>query len=138
MIKRISAEETYPLRRLVLRKDLPHEPHEFQGDFDEQTFHLGYFLKNQLVGIVTIIKNGDIAQLRGMAVLDELQGKGIGRKLVEKAEEALKENHFTKIWMNARENAVPFYRKLGYRIEGELFMIKPIGFHYVMTKYLDK
>lgn len=137
MIKIITPEETYPVRRKVLRKNMPNEPHEFHGDFDEQTFHLGYLLNNEIVGILTIIKNGKIAQLRGMAVLEEHQGKNIGRKLVEKVEEILAKERFSKIWMNARESAVPFYQKLGYTIEGEIFIIEPIGFHYVMTKYFD-
>ena len=39
--------------------------------------------------------------------------------------------------MNARETAAKKKKKLGYKIEGELFNIKPIGFHYVMTKYFN-
>ena len=57
--------------------------------------------------------------------------------MVEKAEEILREAQIHKIWMNARETAAKFYEKLGYNIEGELFNIKPIGFHYVMTKYFN-
>lgn len=134
MIKIINPEETFPLRRAVLRKNMPNEPHEFSGDFDENTFHLGYFEKNELIGIVTLIKNGNIAQLRGMAIADHYQGKGIGKKLVLEAEKILQNQQISKIWMNARELAVPFYEKLGYKIEGEVFIIKPIGFHYLMSK----
>ena len=53
MIKRISPEETYLLRREILRKNLPQESHEFSGDFDDQTFHLGYFMEDRIVGIIT-------------------------------------------------------------------------------------
>ena len=137
MIKLINAEQTFPLRKAVLRKNMPNEPHEFNGDFEENTFHLGYFENDEIIGIVTIIKKGKIAQLRGMAVAEDYQGKGIGKQLVLEAENALKNNKFTKIWMNARENAVPFYEKLGYKIEGEIFIIKPIGFHYLMSKEFD-
>jgi hypothetical protein len=28
-------------------------------------------------------------------------------------------------------------KNCGYKIEGEIFIIKPIGFHYLMTKYFD-
>ena len=137
MIKLINAEQTFPLRKAVLRKNMPNEPHEFNGDFEENTFHLGYFENDEIIGIVTIIKKGKIAQLRGMAVAEDYQGKGIGKQLVLEAENILKNNKFTKIWMNARENAVPFYEKLGYKIEGEIFIIKPIGFHYLMSKEFD-
>ena len=57
MIKRISPEETYLLRREILRKNLPQESHEFNGDFDDQTFHLGYFVEDRIVGIITVLKN---------------------------------------------------------------------------------
>lgn len=137
MVKIITPAETYSLRRSILRKNTPNESHEFNGDFDVNTFHLGYFEENNLLGIVTLMMSGDIAQLRGMAVDENHQGKSIGRKLVLAAEEILTKKDIRKIWMNARETAVPFYEKLGYKTEGEIFMIKPIGFHYLMTKYFD-
>lgn len=137
-VKIIAPEDTHPLRRAILRKNMPNESHEFHGDFDGNTFHLGYFNGNQLLGIVTIMKNGEVAQIRGMAVEQQQQGKGIGRELMLEAEKILTQENVHKIWMNARETAVPFYEKLGYSIEGEIFMIKPIGFHYLMTKYYDK
>ena len=109
MIKRISPEQTYLLRREILRKNLPQESHEFNGDFDDQTFHLGYFVEDRIVGIITVLQNGEIAQIRGMAVSEDYQGKGIGKKLVEKVEEILGEAQIQKIWMNARETAAEFY-----------------------------
>ncbi len=44
-------------------------------------------MEDRIVGIITVLKNGEIAQIRGMAVSEDYQGKGIGKKLVEKAEE---------------------------------------------------
>ncbi len=137
MIKLVSAEETYPIRKTVLRKEFPGEPHQFNGDLESNTFHLGYFEANEIKGVVTILKNGSVAQLRGMAVSEDCQGKGIGKMLIQKAEDILRKNNISKIWMNAREKAVPFYEKSGYKIEGEIFFIKPIGFHYLMTKFFD-
>lgn len=137
MIKIILTEQTYPIRRAVLRKEFPDEPHQFNGDLDPHTFHLGYFEKDDIKGVVTIMKNGSVAQLRGMAVCEDCQGKGIGKMLIEEAEEILQKDKISKIWMNAREKAVPFYEKCGYKIEGEIFIIKPIGFHYLMAKYFD-
>jgi ribosomal protein S18 acetylase RimI-like enzyme len=72
-----------------------------------------------------------------MAVSERLQGLGVGKKLIAFAEDILEAEKTTKIWLNARETAVPFYEKCGYKIEGEIFIIKPIGFHYLMTKYFD-
>ena len=64
-----------------------------------------------------------------MAVSEDCQGKGIGKMLIEEAEEILQKDKISKIWMNAREKAVPFYeKKCGYKIEGEIFIIKTIRF----------
>ena len=63
MIKRISPEETYLLRREILRKNLPQESHEFSGDFDDQTFHLGYFVEDRIVGIITVLKMEKLLKL---------------------------------------------------------------------------
>lgn len=136
MIKKISPEQTYSLRRAVLRKNMPNESHEFKGDFDSNAFHLGYFFEHQLVGIVTVLIVENNAQLRGMAIEEGFQGRGIGTQLVKEAELLLKNLSVSRIWMNARASAVDFYKKLGYCIQGDVFEITPIGPHYVMEKNL--
>lgn len=137
MIKIIQPEQTFHLRRIILRKNLPNESHEFQGDFSPNTFHLGFFEEERLLGVVSLFKNDSEAQLRGMAVIEEAQKRGIGRVLVLEAEKILKKEKIKRLWMNARETAVPFYQKMGCQIQGERFFIEPIGDHYLMTKNLD-
>ena len=136
MIIPVSPEQTYPLRRAVLRKNMPNEPHEFKGDFDNGAFHLGFFLEDRIVGVVTVLIFENVAQIRGMAVDEAFQGKGIGAQLVKEAEFLIKQKQVSRIWMNARASAVSFYEKLGYSILGDRFEIEPIGPHYVMEKNL--
>ena len=115
----------------------------FEGDDLPTTFHLGYYTNNQLVGVVTLMKNNreDVTttkafQLRGMAVLANFQKRGIGDALVKKSEEMIRARGGTLIWMNAREIAVRFYEKLGYQKHAEPFNIPKIGLHFVMIKTL--
>lgn len=136
MVTQISPEETFPLRRAVLRKGMPNEPHEFKGDFEENTFHFGFKEGSELLGVVTVMVQGEEAQLRGMAVSENSHHRGIGSALLLAAEDFLKEKEVKSIWMNARETAVPFYAKFGYQIQGPLFMIAPIGWHCIMQKNL--
>ena len=75
------------------------------------------------------------ARLRQMAVLNDLQGKGIGRALMNFAENIARDRGFRTICMHARSNAVGFYEKVGYRIVGDQFMEVTIP-HYVMEKKL--
>lgn len=75
-------------------------------------------------------------QLRGMAVLEEYQGKGVGKILLTFAENLAKEKDTQTLWMNARVSALDFYRNSGYKILGEVFEVPGIGPHYVMFKKL--
>ena len=143
-IKKISSNETYPVRHPILRAGRPLEDCRFDHDDLETTFHLGLFEKNHLIGVATFLKNNSSSfpessqyQLRGMAVLNRFQGKGLGAQLLNYAEAELKLSQTELLWFNARERAVPFYSKLGYKTTGNPFDIKGIGTHYLMFKKLS-
>ncbi|EDP95559.1 GNAT family N-acetyltransferase [Kordia algicida OT-1] len=142
-VKEITAKTAYDVRHPVLREGKPLDSCHFDGDDLPTTFHLGYYTKEQLVGVVTLMVNNrdDITtekafQLRGMAVLTNFQKRGIGEVLVKKAEKMILARGGTFIWMNAREIAVRFYEKLGYQKHAKPFNIPKIGLHFVMIKAL--
>lgn len=138
-IRFISAEETYPIRKEVLRKNID-LPYKLEGDFDKDTIHLGAYVDEDLVSIVTLInKNkemltGEQFQLRGMGTLSKYRGKGYGKLLVKKAEEYLIDRNIHKIWCNARIEAIYFYKSLNYNIIGKSFNVPKIGMHFLMFK----
>ena len=144
MIRKISAEETYPVRQQVLRPGRPATEVFFEGDLEADTFHLGYFDADEIVGVATYVarKNSffetDLQyQLRGMAVLPDYRGKNIGQALLLHGEKLLKNDHSEiLLWFNAREVAIPFYKKYGYEAIGEPFMIPNVCMHIVMHKNL--
>ncbi|WP_046757283.1 GNAT family N-acetyltransferase [Kordia jejudonensis] len=140
-IKEITAKKAYEVRHPVLREGKPLDSSRFDGDDLPTTFHLGYFIDEQLVGVVSLLERDHATlkvekafQLRGMAVLTSFQKRGIGDALVTKAETMIQERGGTFMWMNAREIAVRFYEKLGYEKHGEPFSIPKIGLHFVMIK----
>ena len=139
-IKKIKSEETYAVRHPVLREGRPIEDCKFDNDDDPNTFHLGLFIEDELLGIVTYMKSdyealqGNQYQLRGMAVLKDCQKRGFGNLLITKGEDIIKQENGTIIWCNAREIAVNFYKKNGFKIIGKPFVIPKIGLHYVMHK----
>jgi len=142
-IKEITAKKAYDVRHPVLREGKPIDSCHFEGDDLPTTFHLGYFIDAQLVGVVSLLeRNHDPVetkkafQLRGMGVLTNFQKRGIGDALVKKAELIIKERGGTFMWMNSREIAVRFYEKLGYIKHGEPFSIPKIGLHFTMIKTL--
>ena len=140
-IKRISPQETYPLRREVLRKGTTLS-HEMAGDLDADTLHLGLFAEGELVSVASFMQarhqclQGSQYQLRGMATAPGQQGRGYGRRLVLEAEKRLKQMAVDLLWCNARVVALEFYTKLGYEKMGEQFDVPQIGPHYVMFRRL--
>lgn len=141
-VKKITAQDTYPLRIEVLRKNID-LPHEFEGDLDNSTIHVGVYDENQIVCIGTFMEKGihDLKgkqyQLRGMASSPEARGKGYGKLLLSFATNELKKLNVDFLWCNAREVAVKFYEKNEFLIIGEQFINKA-GPHYKMYKPIKK
>jgi GNAT superfamily N-acetyltransferase len=139
MISFIEPEELLSVRNMVLREGkLPLNECRFPTDKVEGAFHLGYYIGGQLVSIVSLHPQtfGDFIgtgyQLRGMATLEQHQGKGLGNRLLNFAIVYLRGQKANYIWCNARKKALRFYQDGGFEIVSAEFEIKGIGPHHVM------
>lgn len=126
------------LRDEVLRKPLGLEftVEELSTEFDSH--HLAcYSLNNEeLLGILVLKPvDNQVIKMRQVAIVPTLQSKGIGSLLVSFSEKFAKSKAYNKIELHARDTAVDFYKKLGYKIEGEEFLEVSIP-HYKMVKSL--
>jgi GNAT superfamily N-acetyltransferase len=124
------------LRYNMLRKPLglTFSEEELQGECDN--IHIGCFDDDKLEGCCMLVPKGsDNIQLRQMAVTSGLQGKGIGRVLMQFAENIARDRGYKKLTMHARKTAMGFYEKLGYNRVGNEFLEVTIP-HYVMEKIL--
>jgi predicted GNAT family N-acyltransferase len=143
-IREITAEDTYSIRQPVLRPGRPLSECMFAGDDSPDTFHLGAYKNDELIGVASFMKNSNPFfkdhsqyQLRGMAVLQDYKGSGIGRKLLSRGEEKLKSiSPNCKLWFNARDYAVDFYKRFNYNTFGDKFDIPGVCKHIVMHKDL--
>ncbi len=144
MIKKITPEDTYHLRQLVLRPGLNLESCKFPMDFDQESFHLGSFHHNSLVSISSYqyeenpLFEGKQYRLRGMATHPNFRQLGHASSLIKEAEKKLMLKKCTCLWFNARIKAIPFYQRLGYIIKGSEFEIEGVGAHHLMFKYFNK
>jgi ribosomal protein S18 acetylase RimI-like enzyme len=95
-----------------------------------------------VVGVVVLVpphglKSGGTpgqGKLMQMAVEPQRQGEGIGRMLVVQLEAyAFGQRKYTELFCHARLDAVGFYEKLGWVIQGEQFDEAGIG-HYRMVQ----
>lgn len=129
-------QEVLNLRYAILRKPLGLEFTAQEVEQEANNLHIAAFEDEQLLGCCMLVEeNPTTVRLRQMAVLNDLQGKGIGRALMQFAENLARDRGYKKISMHARKNAVGFYEKMGYRKVGDEFMEITIP-HYVMEKEL--
>lgn len=129
-------QQMVKLRDIILRKPLGlgFTPEDLEKEKDNML--IGAFDDERMLGCCMLVEEQpDIVRLRQMAVLNDLQGKGIGRALMNFAENLARDRGYKIIRMHARDNAVGFYEKVGYRIKGDKFIEITIP-HYVMEKDL--
>jgi GNAT superfamily N-acetyltransferase len=124
------------LRNDILRKPLglSFAPEELEKE--KQEVLIAAFEDEKMLGCCMLIRSDDATvRLRQMAVLNNLQGKGIGRALMQFAENIARDLGYKKITMHARITAIGFYEKLGYQVVGDLFEEVTIQ-HHIMEKSL--
>ncbi|MBA4239343.1 MAG: GNAT family N-acetyltransferase [Sphingobacteriaceae bacterium] len=81
--------------------------------------------------------NGNgIGQIRYMAVHPDYQGKGLGKLIITRLEEEAKAIGLKTLELQARENALEFYKSQGYLVKETSFKLWDIIQHYLMTKEL--
>ena len=124
------------LRYNILRKPLGLEfdPKELEKEREDILF--GCFDDGKLEGCCMLTKTGPKeVRLRQMAVISGLQGKGIGKALIQFAENIARDRGYKTMMMHSRKTTCHFFEKQGYKIEGEEFIQLTIP-HYKMVKKL--
>ena len=106
---------------------------------DEATdLHFGMLDEGQLIACAVIVPLSEsLAKLRQMAVAEAYQHRGIGATLVRKIESVLTDRLFLAIELHARDHAVGFYEKLGYRKQGSQFIEVTLP-HWKMSKSISR
>lgn len=124
------------LRHDILRKPLGLTFQKEELETEANDILIGAFEEDKMLGCCMLIETEPgTVRLRQMAVLNNLQGKGIGRALMQFAENIARDRGFKKITMHARKTATGFYEKLGYNITGGEFEEVTLP-HVVMEKRL--
>ncbi len=130
-------DELMALRDRILRKplNLVFDIVDIQEEYNQVHFAC-YNAQCQLMGcLVFHILDDSVLKMRQVAVDNPFQGKGVGTQLVKESENWALTNGYTKIVLNARDVALPFYKKLKYKKVGRPFTEVGIK-HYKMEKKL--
>jgi len=124
------------LREDILRRPLGITFSSEELEIEKNNLLIGAFEDGNILGCCMLVEEKpDMVKLRQMAVLNILQGRGIGRALMQFAENLARDHGYKVLTMHARKNAIGFYEKMGYKVKGEEFQEVSIP-HYEMEKIL--
>ena len=115
---RVAASELYDLRRRVLRANDPAANVLNAADDEPATRHFAGYVDGELMVSASFFAEGarGVYQLRYMATDPRVQGRGYGAGVLAAAERQLADEGATRLWANARDSALGFYRRLGWRV----------------------
>ena len=142
----VTAAETWPLRRRVLRPHHAGDAVVLGGDEEPRVVHLGARdASGELVGIATVSPQAPPCapdrpgawRLRGMATAEDRRGEGIGGVVLREALRRVRAAGGTLVWCNARAGAVDFYAREGFTAAGERYVDPELGPHLPMQLDLE-
>lgn len=117
-------QEAYKIREVVFigEQECPVEE-EFDG-FDEDSTHFVAYHEGKPVGCCRYRSTDKGIKLERFAVLQELRGKGVGKRLVQSALgsiEAAKLPAGTLLYLHAQVPAMALYSRFGFDKIGDMF-----------------
>lgn len=129
--------ESFRIREEILMKPFGKSYNQVPEDMAQEPnrIHFAGLLDNQVVATASLIDQGSTAWLRSVAVIPQLQSQGIGKQLLAFIESYATQKGYQELYCHARDTAVNFYLKNGWRTEGGYFQKVGIA-HIAMRKKL--
>ncbi len=108
-----------------------------QDNFEGESFHLMAIRGEEMLGVGRIhLVSSFQAQVRYMAVKPESRGMNVGKSILQGLENYASKVSTRMIVLNAREEALKFYKKNGYFVTGEGETLFESIRHWKMQKNL--
>ena len=131
-------EKIYLLRYAVLRQPW-NQPRGSERDTTEDSA-IHAMIENESGECIATgrlqYNSADEGQIRYMAVDERYRGQKLGQMILEYLVTRAKADGCPRIVLQARENAVEFYQRMGYTKEDKTFLLFDAIQHYRMTKSL--
>jgi GNAT superfamily N-acetyltransferase len=129
-------QQMVAMRIEILRKPLGLSFSADELANEKEDILIGAFEEDRMLACCLLTKmDNTCLKVRQMAVMRNLQGKGIGASMMNFAEILARDKGYKKLTMHARKTALGFYEKLGYKITSGEFEEVTLP-HYIMEKKL--
>jgi predicted GNAT family N-acyltransferase len=103
----------------VLEQAVP--PELERDEFDDAATHLVALRDGEVIGALRLLVSGQKAKIGRMAVRASARNSGIGSQLMRRAAAAAAQLGVREITLHAQLRAREFYRRAGYREQGDHF-----------------
>jgi predicted GNAT family N-acyltransferase len=106
--------------RVFVREQGVSEEIELDRD-DQRAIHFLAFAGPRAVGTARVVWHRTSAKIGRMAVLKSYRGRGVGKKLLQRAMETAKKHSAKSIYLHAQVPVIGFYESMGFRCDGPVF-----------------
>jgi len=128
-IQKVNADNLLEIRHQVL---WPDKPREFvKVPEDESGVHFGLYLEGTLVSVISLFTEGKDVRFRKFATLPGFQGKGLGSRLLHHAIAYAQTQGYTRMWCDARTDALGFYERFQFTKFSEPFFKEHIEYYKI-------
>lgn len=131
-------EKYYSLRYLTLRQPWGQPEGSERADDDATAIHAMLVDDaGEAIGVCRMhLQTPQEAQIRFMGVHQNYQGKGLGKLLLDYLEDKARSMGATNMVLQAREKAISFYERNGYKLVEKTHLLFGTIQHYKMEKQL--
>ncbi|NVM54773.1 MAG: GNAT family N-acetyltransferase [Candidatus Helarchaeota archaeon] len=106
----------YDLRWRILRKPWNQPRGSERDQLESKANHYIALFRDKIIGTARFHKiNENVGQIRYLAVEEDYRRRGVGGKLLEAIHLTAKNQFIKYVFLNARETALKFFEKLGYK-----------------------
>ena len=129
-------QQMVQLRNQILRQPLGLSFTDDELAKEKNDILIAAFDDDEILGCCMLCPvDNNTLRLRQMAVNNNLQGKGVGASIMSFAENLARDKGYRNMIMHARNTAIGFYEKFGYKVKGGEFTEVNLP-HHVMEKEL--
>lgn len=115
-------QKVYAIRQTVFVVEQNCPPEEEFDAYEEKCTHFLLMDEEEPIGAARLRDYNGVAKLERICVLKDKRKSGAGKTIVLGMESYAKLKGYTSFFLNAQEQAIGFYEKLGYTVCSETFM----------------
>ena len=115
-------DKCYQIRMIVFVEEQKVPPWEEMDHFDEDALHFLAEDNGVVIGTARLVDKGNgEGKIGRVAVLNEYRGKKVGHGLMAHILQTA-DNQYQTFVLDAQVQVIPFYEKLGFTAEGDIFL----------------